>query len=159
MTSGFHARIALGLTIALSGGALNAQSRPALPLAPCKVPGGTEMVRCAHLSVPEDWSRPKGREIALNIVVMPKVASGAEQPSVIWLDGGPGVPGTDDDSWIAARSDAVRLRACRGGTTDQLRRACRSQWAERSSARGKDWWLVPIALPCASRTTESCRRL
>lgn len=107
----FFSRIALGFTIALLGGdALSAQSHPALPLAPCKVPGGTEIVRCAHLLVPENWTKPKGRKIALNIVVMPKVGPGAEQPPVIWLEGGPGVPGTQSASLYSNELKFHRLR-------------------------------------------------
>src|SRR5690349_9385181 len=99
MISGLFARIALGLAIVLpSSGALAAQSHPTLPLAPCKVPGGTESVRCAHLPVPENWGHPNGRKIGLNIVVMPRVGPGTEQPPVIWLEGGPGVPGTQSAS-------------------------------------------------------------
>ncbi len=89
-------RLIFALAISFCGAAsANAlASAPRFRLAPCKVPGGTEIVRCGHLQVPENWSKPEGRKIPLNIVVMPKVGLGPEQPPVIWLEGGPGVPGT-----------------------------------------------------------------
>jgi pimeloyl-ACP methyl ester carboxylesterase len=107
----FLSRIALGFTVALLGtDALSAQARPALSMESCKVPGGTEIVRCAHLLVPENWSNPNGRKIALNIVVMPKVGPGAEQPPVIWLEGGPGVPGTQSASLYSSELKFHRMR-------------------------------------------------
>lgn len=79
-------------------------------LAPCKVPGGTEIVRCGHLQVPENWRRSTGRKIALNIVVMPKVGPGPEQPPVLWLEGGPGVPGTQGAALYSNELKLHRMR-------------------------------------------------
>jgi pimeloyl-ACP methyl ester carboxylesterase len=44
--------------------------------------------------VPEDWSRPTRRAIALNVIVLPKIGAGEDQAPMVWLEGGPGVPGT-----------------------------------------------------------------
>jgi pimeloyl-ACP methyl ester carboxylesterase len=74
-------------------GTASAASKPALT--PCNVPGGAEIVRCGRLEVPEDWARPDGRRISLNFIVMPKRGPGPEHPPVFWLDGGPGVAGTN----------------------------------------------------------------
>jgi len=87
--------LALSIAHFSAASAAAAQStEPALSMAPCKVPGGTEMVRCGHLQVPENWSKPAARKIVLNIIVMPKIGPGPEQPPVMWLEGGPGIPGT-----------------------------------------------------------------
>ena len=82
---------ALGLALALLS--LHAASAaPQLSLTPCKI--GPETVRCGRLDVPEDWRRPAGRRIALKVVVLPQIGAGPVQAPMIWLDGGPGVPGT-----------------------------------------------------------------
>ncbi|HXU99260.1 MAG TPA: alpha/beta fold hydrolase [Caulobacteraceae bacterium] len=51
-------------------------------------------MKCGRLEVPENWARPTARKIGLNIVVMPMTGPGPEQAPVIWLEGGPGIPGT-----------------------------------------------------------------
>jgi len=83
--------LALGLAFALLAHR-PAAAAPRLHLEPCRI--GPETVQCGRLEVPEDWGRPSGRKIGLNVVVLPKVGSGAEQAPMVWLEGGPGVPGT-----------------------------------------------------------------
>ena len=70
-------------------------ARAGLTLSPCQVPGGTEVIRCGRLDVPENWDRPGGRRISLNLMVLPRLGSGPEQAPMIWLDGGPGVAATN----------------------------------------------------------------
>ncbi len=67
----------------------------ALTLSPCQVPGGKEIISCGRLDVPENWGKPGGRQISLNIMVLPKLGSGPEQAPMVWLDGGPGVASTN----------------------------------------------------------------
>jgi pimeloyl-ACP methyl ester carboxylesterase len=91
--------LALGLVlmglVALVGPAAAASASPApLTLSPCPVPGGTEIVRCGRLEVPEDWRHPHGRTISLNVVVLPQTGPGPAQAPAFWLEGGPGVPAT-----------------------------------------------------------------
>ena len=74
--------------------AVAAETGQKLELSPCRVPGGSEVVRCGRLVIPENWYQPQGRKIALNVVVMPMIGRGPEQAPVFWLEGGPGVPGT-----------------------------------------------------------------
>jgi pimeloyl-ACP methyl ester carboxylesterase len=66
-----------------------------LALSPCQVPGGTEIIRCGRLEVPENWDNPGVGRVILNIIVLPKLGPGPEQSPMVWLDGGPGVPGTN----------------------------------------------------------------
>ena len=66
---------------------------PRLDLQPCRI--GDETVQCGRLAVPETWRRPEGRQIGLKIVVLPKVGPGPEQAPMVWLDGGPGIAGTN----------------------------------------------------------------
>jgi pimeloyl-ACP methyl ester carboxylesterase len=88
------ATIGLIILAALAGGSTAAQPSAALNLKPCRAPGGNEVIQCGRLEVPENWRRPGGRRIGLNIVYLPKIGPGPEQAPVIWLDGGPGIPGT-----------------------------------------------------------------
>jgi pimeloyl-ACP methyl ester carboxylesterase len=67
-------------------------AEPRLDLQRCRI--GMEWVRCGRLNVPENWNRPTGRRIDLKIIVLPKIGPGPEQAPMIWLEGGPGVPGT-----------------------------------------------------------------
>src|ERR1700723_575764 len=71
---------ALGIPLCSLASAGAFEPAHTLALAPCKVPGGTEIVRCGRLQVPENWSKPEGRKIALNLIVMPKVGPGPQQP-------------------------------------------------------------------------------
>ena len=82
----FLAMAWLGLPAAAAAAALQ------LALKPCQV--GPETVRCGTLAVPEDWRRPQGRRIGLKVIVLPKTGPGPEQAPMVWLEGGPGVPGT-----------------------------------------------------------------
>lgn len=70
----------------------HAAATPRLELRPCTV--GPETVQCGRLEVPEDWTKPAGRRIGLDVVVLPKTGPGPEQAPMVWLEGGPGVPGT-----------------------------------------------------------------
>ena len=79
-------------------GAIGNRASPATAtptLSPCRVPGGKEIIRCGRLEVPETWDKPGGRQISLNIMVLPKLGSGPEQAPMVWIDGGPGVPSTN----------------------------------------------------------------
>jgi pimeloyl-ACP methyl ester carboxylesterase len=38
--------------------------------------------------------QPSGRKLLLHVVILPKLGPGEEQAPMIWLEGGPGVPGT-----------------------------------------------------------------
>ncbi len=85
--------VSMGL-LAASASVAEAPSAAKLSLTPCQVPGGAEVVRCGRLEVPENWRRPAGRKIGLNIVILPKTGLGPQAAPVVWLEGGPGVPGT-----------------------------------------------------------------
>jgi hypothetical protein len=58
----------------------------------CDGPGRGTPARCGTLSVPEDRSRPDGRQIALNIVVIPAADPDPSAPPLYDLAGGPGCP-------------------------------------------------------------------
>lgn len=64
--------------------------------------------RCGTVTVPEDWTRPAGREIALNVVVLPATGGGARLPPLFDIDGGPGLPVTKNAGFYAAEGAAYR---------------------------------------------------
>jgi pimeloyl-ACP methyl ester carboxylesterase len=67
-----------------------AAPRP-LQLEPCRVPEVEETLRCGSLAVPEDWSRPEGRKITLNVLVIPALQPDPARPPLFELAGGPGM--------------------------------------------------------------------
>jgi pimeloyl-ACP methyl ester carboxylesterase len=82
----------LALVVALVFGVSCVAHAAQLTLTPCRI--GAETVQCGRLSVPEDWTRPDRRAIGLKIVVLPQIGSGPAEAPMVWLEGGPGVPGT-----------------------------------------------------------------
>lgn len=80
--------------LALSGLAALAACTPAtsrLVLSECAIAGSEEKARCGALEVPENWSRPGGRTISLNVMVIPAVKKAAGATPLFDLAGGPGI--------------------------------------------------------------------
>jgi hypothetical protein len=90
----------------------SAASLPAAPLdlRPCRVDGVAEELRCAELSVPEDWAKPGGRRIALHIVVVPALRPDPSLAPLFDLDGGPGMNVTQAAPFYATDGKAYRER-------------------------------------------------
>jgi pimeloyl-ACP methyl ester carboxylesterase len=65
-------------------------SQPSLQLQHCSIPEIPEEERCGTYHVYEDRVRKQGRQIALNIVVVPARSSSPAPDPIFWLDGGPG---------------------------------------------------------------------
>ena len=102
--------VALLLVLALGFAAEAAAEKPELDLRPCTVRGTTVVGQCGRLTVPEDWNRPGARKISLYVVVLRKTGSGPEQPPLFDLQGGPGVPATDDAPLFATELKLHRVR-------------------------------------------------
>ena len=66
--------------------------------------------RCGTVEVPEDRTRPDGRRIALNIVILPS-AGPIRFPPLFDLEGGPGLPSTHSAAFYL--SDGAAYRAGR----------------------------------------------
>lgn len=66
--------------------------------------------RCGILEVPEDRTRPEGRRIPLNIVIIPATGS-VRLPPLLDLEGGPGLPSTHSAAFYL--TDGVAYRAGR----------------------------------------------
>jgi pimeloyl-ACP methyl ester carboxylesterase len=63
-------------------------------LRPCHVPNLDEEVRCGKYDVYEDRAAKAGRQISLNIVVVPALSATPAPDPVVWLHGGPGAAAT-----------------------------------------------------------------
>ena len=87
---------------ALGGCQQSSKSRsvPRLALASCAVSGGSQ-ARCGILWVAEDPSAPDGRQIPLNVVVLPAKASRPAADPLFYFEGGPGGAATDEVAWAA----------------------------------------------------------
>lgn len=81
------ALIAAPLT--MSGAPVTSRSPGRLALHTCEVPGIPEGGRCGAFRVHENRTATAGREIALNVVVLPATGPSRREP-VFWLEGGPG---------------------------------------------------------------------
>ncbi|HTT99344.1 MAG TPA: alpha/beta fold hydrolase, partial [Rhizomicrobium sp.] len=84
-----------------------------LPLTSCHVPYVKEAVLCGTFRVPENRSLSGGRQIPLQVVVLPARKKPAKEP-VFFFAGGPGQPATETapgfaDSWIREEHDVVLL--------------------------------------------------
>jgi pimeloyl-ACP methyl ester carboxylesterase len=69
---------------------------PHSPLAPCRPDGVEEELLCGRLEVPEDRSRPNGRMISLNVVVVPALAADPQPDPYVEFIGSPGFAATGD---------------------------------------------------------------
>jgi pimeloyl-ACP methyl ester carboxylesterase len=67
-----------------------ATSRPALALAPCRLPGVETAARCGTFEVWEDRARASGRRIAIRVAIVP-ARMRSHEPDPVWVfAGGPG---------------------------------------------------------------------
>ena len=69
---------------------LPAVKRGALTMTPCGPAGKEEQALCGTYEVLEDRTKPEGRRIALNVRILPALASKPEPDAVFALAGGPG---------------------------------------------------------------------
>ena len=80
-----------------------------LPLRSCVVQGVS--ARCGTLAVPEDRSRPGGRQVRLRVVVLPSRARTPARDAFTYIAGGPGgASATDATAAVAGIWDAIRAR-------------------------------------------------
>ena len=63
-------------------------------LAPCAVTGVADTVLCGRFEVPEDRSKPGGRKISLNVVVVPATGDSVASDPLVFLAGGGVAPAT-----------------------------------------------------------------
>jgi pimeloyl-ACP methyl ester carboxylesterase len=90
----FH-RVPLGLlAITILAATACAPSPPALRaidhLSPCLKADGPDDAYCGSLTVPEDRSKPEGRQLSLKVVVLPALSRTPAPDPLFFLAGGPG---------------------------------------------------------------------
>jgi pimeloyl-ACP methyl ester carboxylesterase len=86
----------------IAWGASPACAQPALTLETCSPVKNQPPLRCGHLAVPENWERPQGRKIELNVVVVP-AAGPVTLPPLYDFPGGPGIAEANSaDFWLTA---------------------------------------------------------
>jgi pimeloyl-ACP methyl ester carboxylesterase len=84
--------------------AVASDTRAPLTLESCSPVKDQPPLRCGKLSVPENWSKPAGRSIAINVVVLPATGS-VTLPPLYDFAGGPGIAETNSaDFWLTAGS-------------------------------------------------------
>ena len=99
------AYLAAGLLMAGTGGEVAAT--PSFEVQACAEAQIREIARCGVVRVPEDRGRPGGRQIALNVVVLPATEP-QRLPALFDLDGGPGLPATKNLSFYLSDGASYR---------------------------------------------------
>jgi pimeloyl-ACP methyl ester carboxylesterase len=79
----------------------------ALTPKPCRLPESGASALCGVLSVPEDATRPQGRQLGLRVVILPATRQHA-LPPLFHLEGGPGVPAAGAAEFYATAGAAYR---------------------------------------------------
>jgi pimeloyl-ACP methyl ester carboxylesterase len=88
--SAFVAGLTLCAVHGNSTAAPRAQTPPRLALQPCKVSGVEEELLCGRLPVYENRRTMRGRQILLNVVVLPALEAKAKAEPLFHIEGGPG---------------------------------------------------------------------
>jgi pimeloyl-ACP methyl ester carboxylesterase len=94
-----HALLAAGL-VATTG---MAWTRLPVLAQSCRVSGVDEVARCLSVEVPESPGTRGSRRISIRVVVLPALGSGPRREPLLFIQGGPGSPGT-----VMARNFARR---------------------------------------------------
>lgn len=81
---------------------LDFSSAPAMPLESCSMEELPE-AKCGKLSVFENRKQRAGRQISLNIVVVPATTPVPAKPPVFWMDGGPGGAATEAAGYVSLK--------------------------------------------------------
>ncbi len=75
---------------------------------PCYVEGVSSRAACYTMPVPEDWAKPDGRKIALNVAVLPATGVNRDGSALFVLAGGPGQAATHLGDLMTRELDRVR---------------------------------------------------
>jgi pimeloyl-ACP methyl ester carboxylesterase len=75
---------------------------------PCFVEGVGARAECHRIEVPEDWTKPDGRKVALHVAVLPAAAPSKDGSALFILAGGPGQAATHYGDLISREFERVR---------------------------------------------------
>ena len=87
-----------------------AASAPTFVAKPCTEPAIAAIATCGSVHVPEDRSKPGGRQISLNVTVLRATATRPHLPPLFDIDGGPGLAVTKNAGFYASDGTAYRQR-------------------------------------------------
>jgi len=106
------APLAVLLALCILGmlGAVPAEAMPPnpAPLHSCQPEGFEEEVLCGTIEVPENPERPDGRQIGMNVMVLPAIGPNPAPEPLFIFNGGPGEGVVDGAPYIAKTAAAVR---------------------------------------------------
>jgi pimeloyl-ACP methyl ester carboxylesterase len=74
----------------------------------CRVQGLDDSVLCGRFEVPEDRSKPGGRRVSLNVVVLPATSDSASSDPLVFLAGGGVAPATRYAGFLSRAFPALR---------------------------------------------------
>ncbi len=96
---------------ACSTAAPNTSTTPRLPLHDCQLsaPGSPARVtaQCGSLAVPENPDTPTGKQINLNLAVLPAVNRNKQPDPLFFLAGGPGQAATESFVLLSGAFDSI----------------------------------------------------
>lgn len=93
---------------ALAGSPARAMPPNPSPLSPCQPEGFDEEVLCGTIQVPENPEVPDGRQIGMNVMVLPATGPNPAPEPLYIFNGGPGEGVVDGGRFIAKRHAAIR---------------------------------------------------
>jgi len=82
--------------------------RPTAGLAPCRIDGFAEEIKCAVITVPEDRSGASSRRLSIQVAVVPALARTAEPDPLVLLAGGPGQAASAFGPWLGSHFAPIR---------------------------------------------------
>lgn len=74
----------------------------------CHIKGIKEQVQCGTLKVPENYQRPEGRKIDINVTILPAIDNTSTKEPLMFLAGGPGQAATELAAHIRRAFTEVR---------------------------------------------------
>jgi pimeloyl-ACP methyl ester carboxylesterase len=96
-----------GICVGIDRAFFSGQTRYSWPPEPCVVQGVD--ARCGTFVVPENRTKPNGRTIGLNVVVLPAFSKPARTDAVTFLAGGPGEAATEEAPSLSKQLSALNL--------------------------------------------------
>jgi pimeloyl-ACP methyl ester carboxylesterase len=125
-------------------------------LKPCDIAGVAQSARCGVVAVPEDPSRPSGRQIPLAVVVIPATGGPALRDPIVPLMGGPGEEAiTAAAEWAkrfaSLRSDRDLLLLDQRGTGQSGGLLCDLYSADEAAINLRDFFPLPAVQRCAEK--------
>lgn len=82
-------------TLSLLTASMTSLASPSLMLEDCHVKGIKEQVQCGQLDVLENYQKLDGRQISINVVVLPSIDRTSTKEPLMFLAGGPGQAATE----------------------------------------------------------------